>query len=254
MLRPGDETEIEVKLSVNREFGDVVHEAVVVTEPAQPEDLVLRTMAKVYPSIRVEEVTPINASILLTSDRPKPVELRVFADGSSAEPPVDLDRSELRSTIKVDWAGPKEESSSEDGLRIESRRFTALLDPAGPPGERRAEILLRDGDQVRYRHVVNWEAVSPITAAPKMIVIKRGERAARVLVQSRDQKSFRITGIECKAAYIRGRAASTTAALMQTVEVESAGVSRPETGRGVIAVFTDHPAQARVDLPFVVLD
>jgi hypothetical protein len=254
LLRPGDETGIEVRLSVSREFGDVVHEAVVVTEPPRAEDLVLRTMAKVYPPIRVEEATPINGSILLTSDKPRPVEFQVFAQGSSAEPPADLDRLELRSTIKVDWAGPKEGSASDDGLRIESRRFTALLDPAGSPGMHKAEILLRDGELVRYRHVVSWEAVSPIMASPKMIVIKPGERDYRVLVRSRDQKSFRIMRIECTEVGIRGRAANTVAALIQTVEVVSEGTPRPEGARGVITVFTDHPAQGKVDVPFIVLD
>ena len=131
-LRPGDETEVEVKLSIRQEFGEIVHEAIVLTEPLQREELVLRTMAKAYPPIRIEEVMPVDGSALLSSDRPKPVDFRVFALGSSTDPPIDLDRLTLRSTIKVDWTGPKEENPFEDGLRVESRRFTALLDPAGP--------------------------------------------------------------------------------------------------------------------------
>jgi hypothetical protein len=253
-LHPGDETEIEVTLSVRQEFGDVVHEAVVLTEPPQPEALVLRTMAKAYPSVRIEEVPPINGLVLLSSDQPKRVEFRAFAHGSSNEPPADLDRLRLRSTVKADWAGPKEESPSEDGLRIETRRFTASLDPAGPPGERRAEILLQYGDLVRYRHVVSWEVALPITASPKLTVIRPGQRDYRVLIRSRDQKPFRIARVECGVPGIRGRASNTAAALAQTVEVVSEGAPPSEGWRGIITVFTDHPTQGKVDLPFVVVE
>ncbi len=254
MLHPGDETEVEVTLSIRQEFGDVVHDTVVLTEPAQPEELVLRTMARAYPAIRIEEVTPANGTVVLTSDKPKSAEFRVLAYGSSTERPVDLDRVDLRSTIKTGWLGPKEEGTSEDGLTFEARRFTALFDPAGPPGERKAAIVLQDDERPCYTHVVSWEAASPLTASPKMVVMKPGERDYRVVIQSRDQKPFRVTRIECKVPGVHGRAADTTAALTQMVEVGGQGAVRPQDRRGTIAVFTDHPSQARVDLPFVVID
>jgi hypothetical protein len=70
-LRPGDETEVVVTLSVRQEFGDVVHDTVVLTEPPQSEVLVLRTMAKAVPSIRIEEVTPVSGLVLLSSEKPR---------------------------------------------------------------------------------------------------------------------------------------------------------------------------------------
>jgi len=254
MLHPGDETEVEVTLSIRQEFGDTVHDTVVLTEPAQSEELVLRTMASAYPAIRIEEIAPASGTVLLSSDRPKPVELRVLAYGSSTEGPLDLDGVELRSTIKVDWLGPKEEATSEDGLTVETRRFTARLDPAGAPGERKAEIVLVNDKQPCCTHVVSWETVTPITAFPKMIVLKPGERDYRVLIQSRDQKLFRITRIECNVPGIKGRAANDGAGVTQTVAVERPGALQPQSVRGLITVFTDHPAQGKVDLPFVVVD
>ena len=254
MLHPGDETEVEVTLSIRQEFGDVIHDTVVLTEPAQPDELVLRTMARAYPAIRIEEVTPANGAVVLTSDKPKSVEFRVLAYGSLTERPVDLDRVDLCSTIKVDWLGLKEEATSEDGLTVETRRFTAPLDPAGRPGERKVAIVLLNDKQPCYTHVVSWEAVLPITASPKLIVMKPGERDYHVLIQSRDRKPFRITRIECKVPGVQGRAANHTAARTQMVEVDGQGALRPQDGRGTIAVFTDHPSQARVDLPFVVID
>ncbi len=254
MLHPGDETEVEVTLSIRREFGDIVHDTVVLTEPAQAEELILRTMAKAYPQMRIEGVTPANGMVLLSSDKPKLIEFRALAYGSSTEKSVDLDHVELRSAIKVNWLGPKEEGTSEDDLTIQARGFTALFDPAGAPGERKAEILLLNDKQPCYSHVVSWAAVSPLMASPKIIVMKPGERDYRVLIQSRDQKPFRITRIECMVPGVQARAANNGAAPTQKVEVEGEDTSRPQNERGIITVFTDHPLQARVDLPFVIIE
>ena len=91
-------------------------------------------------------------------------------------------------------------------------------------------------------------------ASPKIVVMEPGQHVCRVVIQSRDDRLFRITGIECELPGIQGKASSTDAALMQMVRVESEGVPRTEGGRAVITVFTDHPAQRKVDLPFIVLD
>jgi len=254
MLHPGDATDVEVTLTIKQEFGDIVHNTVVFTEPAQSEELILQTMAKAYPQMQIEETTPANGMVLLSSDKPKLIELRVIAYGTSAERPIDLNRVELLSAIKVDWLGPKEKITSEGGLTIERRRFTAALDPAGPPGRRKDEIVLQNDKRHFYTHIVGWEAVCPITASPKMIVMKAGEGKYRVLVQSRDQKLFRITRIECNMPGVQGRSVSTASALSQSVEVEGQAPSWPESRRGLITVFTDHPAYGKLDLPFVVID
>jgi hypothetical protein len=254
-LQPGDETDVDVTISVRQEFGNIVHEAVVLTEPPQPKELVLRTTAKAYPRIRIEGAIPDNRYILLNSDGLKCVELSVFAYGSSAEPPADLDHVSLRSTIKVDWLGPKQ-SGNQDGVpRIECRRFAAMLDPGGSPGERTAEVLLLEREQVLYRYVVSWELASPITASPKVIVMKPGGRQYKALVQARDQKPFLITRVECVVPSIRGRATNNAAATSQVVEIDGGRDPRPPgSGRGVISVFTDHPDQRKVELPFIVLE
>jgi hypothetical protein len=250
-LRPGDATDVEVTLVVGERFGEVAHETEVVTDLPSDPNLVLRTTATAIPAVRVEEISSQEGTILIGTGEPKRAEFRVFASGTPTEPPLDLDRVELRSTIKVDWVRQKEESPSDGGLRVESRRFAAWLDSAGPPGERAAEIRLYEGKQVLHRHDVNWEVVSPITASPKMIVMRPGERDRRVIIHSRDRRPFRITRIECKAPGIQVRAGN-AAALTQTIEVE--GVPRSESGQGVVTVFTDHPAQGRVELPFVVIE
>ena len=87
-----------------------------------------------------------------------------------------------------------------------------------------------------------------------MIVMKAGQRNYRVVIRSRNQKTFRIMRVECAAIGFQDRTSNTAAALVQTVEVESGSVPRSGSGRGVITVFTDHPAQKKVDVPFVVVD
>ena len=101
---------------------------------------------------------------------------------------------------------------------------------------------------------MSCETVSALTASPKIIVLKPGERDYRVRIRCRDQKPFRITRVECKVPGVEGRAAKSAAALTQTVEVAVQGPVRPQDGRGLITVFTDHSSQARVDLPFVVIE
>jgi hypothetical protein len=160
----------------------------------------------------------------------------------------------MRSAIKVDWLGRKEVARSDDGLTVETRRLNAVLDPVGAVGERRSEIVLEHNKRACYIHVVNWESVSPITASPRMIVMKPGKHDYRVVIQSRDEKLFRIMRIECKVRGVQGRARNETAALTQMVDVDGQVAPRPDHGRGIITVFTDHPSQVRLDVPFVVIE
>lgn len=99
---------------------------------------------------------------------------------------------------------------------------------------------------------MNWEVVAPITASPRMIVIRPGQADFRVLIQSRDKTTFKVTRVECDAPGIQAHAASTAAGPMQSIAVS--GIPRPAKERGVVTVFTDHPAQAKVELPFVVIE
>jgi len=255
-LHPNDEADVEVTISVRQEFGDIVHETAVLTEPPQAEDLVLRTTATAFPAFRVEEVTPANGTVLLSSDKPKPVEFLALACGSSNEPLINLNRVVLRSTTEAVWLGPKENAGSKDCLTSEMRRFTAVLDPAGPAGERKTGIVLESHGRPCYTHVVSWEVVSPMMASPKTIVVRPSARAYRVRIQSRDQALFRITRIECGVPGIRSRAASlgSAAQAQHVVEVELGETAPSGSVRSVIKVFTDHPAQERVDVPFIVLE
>jgi len=252
ILRPGDATDVEVTLIVGDKFGAVTHAAEVVTDLPDDSNLVLRTMARAVPPVRVEEDSAFERTILIGAKETRRAEFRAYASGTSSEAPTDLDRLDLRSTIKVDWAGPKELSPSDDGLRGESRRFVAMLDPAGPPGERRAVILLKDGKRVFFRNVVSWEIAARLTVSPKVIAMRARQRDYHVVIRTRDQKPFRITRIESPAPGLQGRAVNASSAVEQSIQVE--GVPASKDRRGAITVFTDHPMQEKVDLPFVMID
>ena len=251
-LHPGDTTDVEVTLLVGDRFGEVTHATELVTDLPADSNLILLTAARAVPPIRVEEDSAFERTILIGAKEPRQVSLRVFSSGTAADPPANLDRMELRSTIGVDWASPKEQSSSGDDLRVESRKLTVALDPSGPPGERRAEILIQGDKQVLYRQVVNWEIAPRMTASPKVIAMRPGQRDYRVVIQSRDQTPFQITRIECNEPGIRARPVNAASALIQTVRIE--GIPGSKDRRGTLTVFTDHPIQEKVELSIVMIE
>lgn len=252
ILHPGDSTTVDVALSVSDKLGSVVHETEVVTEPISLNEIVLRTSADAHPALRVEGESSSSPTVILGSEKSQQVGFQIFACGTASEPPVDLDRLVLRSSVKAEWDGPKQNAPGDDGLIVESRRFLVGIEPSGPPGDRKAEVVLVDGEQRIFRHELTWEVASAITASPKLVVFKPGERTSRVLIRSGDQKAFRVKRVECQAIGVHGRAESTAAAVSQVIEIE--GSPKPGDGRGVVTVFTDHPSQEEVVLPFVVID
>jgi hypothetical protein len=252
ILKPGEASHIDLTLMINEAFGEVVHETEVVTDSPSEPSIVLRTTARAVPALRVEEVARRESAPLIAGGPTRRVEFRVLASGTEAEPPVDLDRVELRSTTEAHWDGLKETVPSEDGLVVESRRFAASLDSTGPPGERRAEYLFQVGEQRHGRHVVAWEVVAPLRVSPEMIVVKPDQREFRLVLASRDERPFRITRIECASPEIRARASRTDASPSQGVRIE--GVPKGDHARGVVSIFTDHPDEDRVDVPYVLID
>jgi hypothetical protein len=251
-LGRGASADIEVTLHLDNRFGDVVNVVEVVTDLPSEEHIELRTSATAVMFLRVEPVSLPQGPILAGTDVASWATFQVFAAGDAGEPPIDLDRIALRSTIPAEWAGPKQEDPSEDGRTIESRLFHATLDATGSPGNRRAEVLMEEESNVLLRHVVDWRVVPPISIVPEMIVLKSGDHDYRVVLKSQDEAAFRVTGVECGDPGVHGLAASSDPAPTQVVVVK--GTPKPGTKRGVVAISTDHPASGKIEVPYTVLD
>lgn len=251
-LRPGESATVEVKLAINKTFGDVVHETEIVADPPLPAEVVLRTTAHAYPAIRVEEVPDASAAEIIRGGQPRRSVYRIIATGTADDPPADLGKLDLASTIPARWEGPKEESLSDDGLAIVTRRLGASLAATGEPGEQVATIALRDGKRTIYEHRVTWEVFAPLTVTPKVAVVKPGSHQVNLVLVSRDRAPFRVLRIDTKRAGIQARSQSEASGRSQTIVVDVDGAK--SDGKEGLTVFTDHPAQATVKIPVLVLD
>lgn len=251
VLQPGEDTTVSIRLRVGTQFGTVLHEAAVLTDPPPDRELVLRTMARAHPALRVENVSPWNRPVLAGNREPRQAAYLVVASGTPDEPCVDLSRSSLEGSIPAEWDGPKRDGPPVDDLITESRRFLVTLDPTGASGERSAEVILREGGETVLSCPIQWEVVAQLTPEPKVVVLKSRSSTARVVIRSFDRQAFRITRVESPPPGLAVRAVGREGAPIQIIEAE--GVPSSGDARGVVTVFTDHPEQDRLDLPFVVI-
>jgi len=120
------------------------------------------------------------------------------------------------------------------------------------PGEHQAEVEIRDAETALLKEVVRWEVLPAITVSPRVLVLRADRPPPRVVLNSRGQ-AFTISRIECVSPGLRGRAEGSGPARTHVVRFEGVPVS-PKNGRGTVSLFTDHPAQGRVELPFVVIE
>ena len=91
-----------------------------------------------------------------------------------------------------------------------------------------------------------------MTATPKVVVVRNGEKKYRILLQSQDRSLFRITRIESQRQGVEVKAREQKPARVQTVDIDA--VAAKSTDKGSLTVFTDHPTQPTIVIPFMVLD
>jgi hypothetical protein len=212
---------------------------------------VLRTSARAIAALRL---TPADGGGVARVDRGQDAggEFNVLAAGTEADPPVDLDQLTLRSTLKAAWTGPAESVPDEEGLTALRRRFRVLYDSSTAPGEHQAEVEIRDTETPLLKEIVRWEVLPTITVSPSVLVLRADRPSPRVVLSSRG-RAYSISRIECDSPGLQGHAEGTAPARTQVVRFEGLPVS-PKSGRGTVSLFTDHPGQDRVDLPFVVIE
>lgn len=130
-LAPGAATFVEVTMLVGGKFGEVVHEARVVTVPPDAGEDVLRSIAEVYPRIRIEPAERPGAADPGGSTLDA---YRVAATGDPAEPIIDLDAVDLVSTAPARWSAAKETITASGGLRSRHALSWRRWDEAGSRG------------------------------------------------------------------------------------------------------------------------
>ena len=253
-LAPGESTDVEVTLLLNDRFGEVAHETEVVTDSPDDSNIDLRTSASARLPLRIEALArPEDGDdVPITPRRSLRTTLRVYSTGTTDEPPADLDSVTLRSSVPCNWVGSKTESSSGEGLHVESRVFEAVLDTSGPAGDRSAEVLLENQGAVLMRHPLTWKVVPAITASPKLIAIKAGKEHYRVVLNARDQRAFRVLRVESDASCIQADVDDASTATTHVVQFDCE--SLPDRGRGIVSIVTDHASLSRIEIPYLVID
>ena len=112
-------------------FGEVVHEARVVTVSPEGGEVVLRSIAEVYPRIRIEPAERPGAADPGGSTLDA---YRVAAAGDLAEPIIDLDAVDLVSTAPARWSAAKATITASGSLRSRHALSWRRWDEAGSRG------------------------------------------------------------------------------------------------------------------------
>ncbi len=254
-LKPGESTEVAVAVRVAGQFGDVSHEVVVETDRPGSPPLRLRSVARAYPPLRIEESDPTEGhEIAVGRAEPRRLSFRAIAYGTDAEPPIDLDRAALESGAEVRWAGPKRVEPHERGLRVESRSFTAAIAAGDHPEVRAESIALRSDGVVAGSQSLRWEIVAPIGVVPQLIARTPGMGEFRLRLQARDRRPFRVVGVEFDGPGVRVEEGDRSASVGHSIRIAFGAGLDPARPRLVMRVATDHPDQPRLEIPILILN
>ena len=131
-----------VTMLLGNKFGDVIHEAQLVTDPPSAGELVVRTVAIAVPDFRVEAVAKRDLSFT-NADGIQRIPFVVTANGDRLDRPVEL--ADVTLTTGADWSSPARLIEGEEGTPAISREFVVTLDPSGAPGRRAVSVALRSG-------------------------------------------------------------------------------------------------------------
>ncbi len=176
----------------------------------------------------------------------------VTTHGTADDPPIDLDRVELDSLEPVNWDGPSERVTAEDGIAIQTRRFAVLLGQDGGPGSRKESVRLRLDEQAVGEQVMSWEVIAPIAVTPKLLALVPGKLEHRLTLTSADGRPFRITRVETDVPGLEVNRPDAIAAV-QAVAIRDARDDGASTERGTVTLHTDHPARPRVVVSVVII-
>jgi hypothetical protein len=253
-LDPGESAEAVLTLSLGDGTNpNVVHEAVVHTEPPSPDPIILRTTALVQPIFRVEEMEGFANLQILKSEPPRQPILRITAYGTSTEPAADFENAVLEASIPVSWISSVTEVASGSGFTERTRRFRATLDASSlTEGPRATSVRIRLNEQTVLEHVIRWEVVAPITAAPRMIVLSQARPEFQLALRAMDDATFQVVQMEAPSG-VSASTVQNSPATLHRIRVTWDGTTLLPKNKANLRVRTDHHAQSEIQIRIAVL-
>jgi hypothetical protein len=251
-LAPGESANLELTMSVGDKFGDVVHEAVVVTDRPAADEIVLRTTARALPAVRFEPDGE-HGSTVMRGAKPCELAFQVIAYGTEGDPPADLAAASLTGSATARWLDEAESHSDGDGVIERTRRCAVTLSPVGEEGDRRDSVIVEADGAAIYQHMILWQLVPAVHATPKVLVIRPEVTEYRIRLTSADGSDFRVTGIATPDGSIRHAEPSKDLRSAHILTFICDAASCVATGKASVTVTTDHPLQPSLDIPIVII-
>jgi hypothetical protein len=251
VYKPGDKGNIKIVMDVGSKYGGLTHTAEIITTCKTQPRIVLRTLAEVAPSIRIENAQAITQQPESVMRHSIESYFTVSTKGTLADPPIDLDRVKLSPDDKVEWCSKTEEASLHNAL-VEQRRTFVVRPTEKKPGDYKIEILLSRDGEIFFSYVHSWKINPPITTTPKVLVFSKSRTQQRVLLSSTDSLPFLITEVTTNNDSIIVIKEIIHDSSKQFLTFKTKGNQGME--KGVIKLQTNKTEQREVEIPFVFID
>jgi hypothetical protein len=108
------------------------------------------------------------------------------------------------------------------------------------------------GQEPLVEHVIRWEVVSPITAAPRRIVLSTEKPEFHFALSAVDRATFRVDRIEAPPGMIASLVHKGPP--LYRIRVTWDGTTPLGKGNAMLRVQTDHPSQPEFQIPITLLD
>jgi hypothetical protein len=256
VLGPGEHTNILLSMTVPYERQERREWAIIGTGLAQHEQIVVALAASFYPRIAIEVDALPEAG--LPPGGTHTLHVTTTAYQSVQEKPARVRITCTDERVEVRAAGPPE-VLRRGQVRREVRRWEVVLhgsskEEAGASDELSAGRLVASYGPWQAVHELVWRRRPAITASAARVVLAPGTAGvATAKVELTSEEAFAILRIEAserlRVRYAAGGRARSHELAIEAEWDPSAGLAR----KGQVVVHTDHPRQARVELPVYVL-
>jgi hypothetical protein len=244
-----------VTLAINRDFGDITHEAAVTTDAPAAQPIVLRTIATAHPPLRIEETSAQSSQRLVEGAPAGTIELLVTATGTASEPPADLNRLDLAGSVPAHWLGEQSDIVTDGILATRTRRLAATLESNAPTGQRAGSVILQQSGASLLEYPVHWEVVAPIVATPRTIVAGKGRQTPRLILTSADDTTFNVLSIHFDNQLLAFEDSPSQNGRIHALRLTiDPATQRDDQSKSSVTIQLNHPALQMINIPIVWLD